>query len=741
MASTIALSPFNGVFTPRDFFKEEDRQTDPQAQTLFDQSVKWKVLSKDRAHVLLVTPKMLRKIEGLIRQTFPNRSILIQVLDKTGEIKALSNTTSGGKADIHIKNFISSIPSTESDESSELCLQHQIINDVSNGSNECPFRWKINVLELTTQCLAKIIALWRARGFKVHLETLTATVLYTNSELMYKMTQELSIDATEEQITDEEYPFSPTNLRSFRSSIEQIEPNIRFVSLDDKLKQIFSGLQLAAYSHCSIRRFKFNVFDLTQLDAIYLGAKLERIGYRFFLDRNVYRSSFFNEGDPLYGWNGTRDLIIEIPENFQIGLSTLYPFVEKILTLENLRGKSFYLLNNLPLTRNLTLEEQNNLLFAGADGSPSFYSLETDPFISAIQSSKGMKNIASDTTNYQIYLKTALKAFLFGEVSQAQVATFSLLYSAIDQIIKNPKLVTAYVANDPSDGGQTIHNYVINRPEVPNLKPIAYHLLDHPEFGEHVCIHSMGLTIEESHQLFKALSGAPCSECQLFLIPLPAHFPTYCWSPIFAMINEISDYFFKPIQYTNFYPENYLVIPSFTIIREVLRIAHPMDLVDLQPIFGSCSEDELAAYKQNGIRPFQLAAPFTSSPTDANRFITGGGWAHTMYGIYLAKQDSSLREGERLALSRIAHLMNQEPRNDAKRNILSTLLNGDLYNPLPNRFGSLFTHPCWTQHYIEQVMIDMVKQKNLWRLQYGLTRGDLLPETQAIYDRLDLEDR
>jgi hypothetical protein len=132
--------------------------------------------------------------------------------------------------------------------------------------------------------------------------------------------------------------------------------------------------------------------------------------------------------------------------------------------------------------------------------------------------------------------------------------------------------------------------------------------------------------------------------------------------------------------------------------------------------------------------------PLAKAPNIADSYFTGGQYVFTLHDVYHGQRDSAVNRNERLALQRIDWLLKdalQKNQNDQTlKDIQWKLVDGELYKSSRNEsFGHLFRLPFWTASSIRLVISDMADHRDLWRWQFGITRADLLPPEQEIYDQ------
>lgn len=396
-------------------------------------------------------------------------------------------------------------------------------------------------------------------------------------------------------------------------------------------------------------------------------------------------------------------------------------------------------LHTTELTRHLSYIQSRDII-----AKCSHLADKADDFVLTLHSKGGIAKIASDISNYQDFPLYALIAHLQrGDVSQNQFTSICLLYQAIDQfatahknrysisISENMKKVSSSSISyiDTTFPPQKLHTYSIFNQEKAFFIQKFFNLEDDDDF----------------EILKEKLSQKPDSEKYFHTVQLPLG-PIYSWSPLYQRLIKVAEtchfLFFKPVEVgiDEFFGAKIyvMVIPSFSMIEERLKILFGKDAIKLRPLIGECSKETITHYKLRDERVFQVSMPEAPTPEKADGLPTGGSFCFSLHDAYHAMRDSFINRRHRLAIVQIVDRIFKNHTNEVAENIKWQLMDGELIFSHCQKFGRLFNAAsvAWNKEYKEIFLKDMVQLAHFWDVEYTITADDLEAEERELYETI-----
>lgn len=395
-------------------------------------------------------------------------------------------------------------------------------------------------------------------------------------------------------------------------------------------------------------------------------------------------------------------------------------------------------LSKRDLTRQLTFNQKR------AVGWNDLSAHEVNAFILTLQSKGGISTIAADLSNWEKFpLYTLIGHIKRGDVTQAQVASMCLLYQAIDQFIFNREHVAVYPV-DASDPDSISNFYISNMSNAKPPKLHTYSIFDKKK--ESLAQEFFNLT-DYGFKLFQErLLNKPDSEKYFHTVQLPLG-PVYNWSPLIHRIITIapnnSFHFFKPVEIgTNHILDakiTAMVVPSFSMIEEYLKVVHDENAIDLVPLIGECGKETITHYKLQNKRVFQIGMPEAPIPKMADNYYVGN-FCFSLHDAYHAIRDSLLTQGARRAIGQIVDRILRDSKSKTAEKIKWNLIDGELYQK-KNSFGELFalSKANWDEAHKQLVLEDMAKLSQFWEMEFGIIPDHLLENERKLYDAILLK--
>lgn len=360
-------------------------------------------------------------------------------------------------------------------------------------------------------------------------------------------------------------------------------------------------------------------------------------------------------------------------------------------------------------------------------------------FVDKINSPHGIVEVANDIQKYKSYPSMGLQAFLAGLISEEQLATLSIFYAAIDQMLVAPARF------ELRHNYENATNYYL-RLNIPseniylNGKDAKYdfkvHSIEHATPHERELIRQF-LYIKEEYidDLFAALKEAPCSEKIFYSFELPFG-PVGAWSPLYHRLNAISS-FFQPVNpfkdtyagaYPPFKPQR-LIVPSFSIFKIFFSLAFPDTHTQLQPFLGHIGTHDMTEYKRKRIRPINIGVPGIDVGEEADNFY-GGKLIFTYHDFYHAIRDATTILPYQKALNKIDRILDkvikasEDPAEIKELKKLKWLLtDGELFdfhkddddNATVSPFTDIFEKISWPKQALKAVTENMNRRPEQWK--------------------------
>ena len=589
--------------------------------------------------------------------------------------------------------------------------------DAADCTKDWNPNWKVNVLHLTTDSVSQLVESLRFRKFITWLQEPIGWI--ENSQPTFRRVQELTFGFPPPTY-DSQFQmgklFSPEKLSVIRaqaSSRSSEKTSSPLTPVDKKIGQIFDDLRKLASSGLTpkILRWKINVIDVETDDIAKILAALNQSGFRALVSLTKYQRGPVSQEEmnqSPWKWTTTQNLVFHVPDARNI---PLFHAIDNEFVYEPTNFEAFNeRLGQMPLTKNLKPAERQKIF----DSYPK--QLDISGFVAQIQTLEGIQKMADDKDGYEKYPLLALGALLSKKITENQFATICLLYSAIDQLIKHPRKIDAMI--DPLFS-------VTNLPEAADVRVQVYHI-DQPHVFD--SLNNCYDVIRKAGPLFRPLiSQLPYLEqCVFTIIPMPDNMAN--WSPMLDRINLIIGHFFTPTKVVDS-NQKILPIPAFSMIEKAQEGRFKSHAVRLQPVLGNCTTPCIQEYRSQGIRPVQVGAPFASTRTITHHYPSGR-LDLLGHDAYHGHRDAHVMSHEQLAIHhRIVPLLSDQKKWQWE------IVDGELHNStlMDDRFGLMFRD--LNNNNKELVIRDMVQNSGHWRMKYGLTRADLLPYQQEMYER------
>lgn len=398
--------------------------------------------------------------------------------------------------------------------------------------------------------------------------------------------------------------------------------------------------------------------------------------------------------------------------------------------------------NSLDLTRCLTKQQQADL------NERLIKKTELERFVKKLLSEDGIAQIAKDRKNYEEYPHLALRArVLSNAISDAQVATICMLYAALDQLCINPSSVTQFVdkSKQPPKGHEILTPFKMFYS--PTLETYSlFEIGREKQLKGDALISKFFRFTPENLELFKdKLKDQPESEKCFHVIELPMG-PVSTWSTLYHRLGIILE-FFHPVEeeMVLFFQmkRKVLVLPSFTMFATFLKVYCGEDAIELAPILGKCTTRTVEEFRVQDKRIIGIGMTGAPTPLNADSMYAGK-LIFSFHDIYHAVRYSLVKRLERRALYRINTLLKEHLEvvgdffKKEVRVIKWNLIDGELHDSViqKERFGKVFEVNAVKWNFYTKTLIvdDMVKQADLWKREFNLSREDLLSFEQAMYD-------
>ncbi len=390
--------------------------------------------------------------------------------------------------------------------------------------------------------------------------------------------------------------------------------------------------------------------------------------------------------------------------------------------------------NALPLTAHLSSYQRSAI----DNQTHGINSDKVNHFINVLKMKGGIIALAKTDSIESLPLLALVGWIRRGDITQFQVASICLLYQGILQLIRERKMIANY--------------YDFSRQEdVPLIQPIPLHFLvnyspvlaTYSVYGKAGKIAKLFFNFNKAQfKKFKNyLRKSPDSEQHFHTIDLPLG-QINQWSPLYDRLLTILDKVPKPVKveignptFKNEYPKR-MVIPSFTMIQVFLKVLYKFQEIRLQPLIGVCTKATIAHFKQLDKRVVQVGASGADVPIKADSFYCGPLILSIHDGLYHAVRDSALAQEERLAINQITDRILGHFQDEIADEICWKLVDGELHDSSEQKFGAIFQHEYWNRTYKFIVLKDMALLAQFWKESFGITRDDLYPEEQEIYDSI-----
>lgn len=400
--------------------------------------------------------------------------------------------------------------------------------------------------------------------------------------------------------------------------------------------------------------------------------------------------------------------------------------------------------------------------------------------------------------NLRIVSQVALFKLRTGQVNLSETATIHLIIGAIKEFILHPKLL---IQDETYNGEhQTIEaeyyveylrNIFPNRMIKDTLKWVRYD--EDPIFDSKkaICatekIKSVGQQYfalnDEAWKLFcEEIEKNPSPlEKRIYLFPLPKK---NAYSAIDSNLHRILNCLQQTEMYcilkqNKFFTKKFFAVPSFSLQQCFLNVINKINqraFIELTPILGSLSAQDVAKLKKSGSSPLGLYCPDPlekgSIPqeelTDAfmwniDGYEGGGPAIFSKHDLYHALRECIIKVSETQARFYLCDLL------DIKNNpyiffedqvvieeLKNLLIDGQLYSSFKDQglfqkgneaeepFGHIFHYnsmrDAWNERLIKIVIDDMLEQAMLWSIRFNLSQKDLIEPEKTLYQSL-LEQR
>jgi|GEM_PF-7032800 len=401
------------------------------------------------------------------------------------------------------------------------------------------------------------------------------------------------------------------------------------------------------------------------------------------------------------------------------------------------------------LTRTLSKPEQDSLL-SGLNNT--LRRCREGDYVSNLFWIQNPKEIPIDPNVHNMYVQIALIECLKGRLSEEEVATACLFRQFCKQLVFEPDTVRTY-KNGKTKIKQT---NVVKVPRVPGSDNIvARYTSDSTTLDENIrFIKSVfSLTDLGCRVFLEKLKEEPARKKVFYIFPLPLG-DVYSWSPLYYSMNQIWP-FFKPVNLSGERkriqldpPSRVFVLPSFTMIRIAFQQIY-RDAVKPVPVLGRISTRRIEEFKRRDERVINLGFPSRvfdkslESPLFADGNYTGPG-VFSLHDFYHYFRWCEVPRNERKALLRIMDCLQDLQKTKSASEDIKTLkrlnwvlVDGELHFS-GDPFGRIFNLSGipWPDDIKRYVITDMVLEAALWENEFQLTRENLLPREQAIYDQI-----
>jgi hypothetical protein len=265
--------------------------------------------------------------------------------------------------------------------------------------------------------------------------------------------------------------------------------------------------------------------------------------------------------------------------------------------------------------------------------------------------------------------------------------------------------------------------------------------------------------------------------------------PKGCWSPLYDQIQRIMhcfktiEVYHKPSDYTRPPPtEDVLLLPSFSMMQTFIDVkahTHGRKAVELAPVFGELSCEDVYQLKKEGKSPLGLYCPTPKGidPTKTikhMRYVDGwslcGPLSFLLHDVAHVLRWQEMDENTCKAIFRILFLFDNIAEQYDKKSekyeqisrLRNALIDGELLHSYPpksslyktrpfkaQKFGMLFQNKkIWTDEFKEIVVFDMIKNRPLWQQTIQIGLNDLCDDTYIahialtyLFDGLDCNQR
>jgi len=378
------------------------------------------------------------------------------------------------------------------------------------------------------------------------------------------------------------------------------------------------------------------------------------------------------------------------------------------------------------LTRFLTPKQRSKInLFATTANVDKI-----NRFVILLQSKGGVLRLP-ELNAYEQLPRLALLAYLKRrDISKAQVASISLLYQGVKQLLVKPVCCLIY---DRQDSVHKRHIEIVKLPPVDErVKITSVNVFEKSEWLKTF----FALTNAQLKKLLLLLEKKPNSEHYFHAIAVPLG-ETFLWSPGLARIANLLK-ILQPVEIEEVgdFPgvkKKVMIIPSFSMLQAYIEIIYGDDAMPVTPLFGECTKEILMALKLSNKRPFHLGSEEAPTPDKADGYYFGA-LAYTLHDFYHLCRDSEIGQAAMRAIRYIVEYLFRTPLNQNTEELKWELMDVDLYLKR-HRFGKLFDLAGWNWGIHKNAIVhDIALQKAFWESEFNVTREDLQAPEQTMYD-------
>lgn len=397
------------------------------------------------------------------------------------------------------------------------------------------------------------------------------------------------------------------------------------------------------------------------------------------------------------------------------------------------------------LTKYLNSQQRESFQKLPVDG------LVLKAFVEKMNSPEGIPYLAIDIQNYKLYPLLGLRAFFNKDITAEQFGTLCMLYEGIEQMIVSPSRF------------ELKHNYSTNEAEFHRLSLqnnqnnfLSSDIRVHSIYGTNNELRYLTkffrLSEEGTKVLIQSMHDAPDSEKFFYTFEIPLA-PTWSWSPYYNRFSYVMN-FFGPVDAFQTNRDSWpspskpqlLVLPSFTLFKNFLKMGFPESYFNIEPVLGNVSTTMITHYKLNGIRLINVGIPGIDVPEMGDSGLYAGKLIFTFHDFYHALRDSNIPKNYQLALRRINKILRSaisiekiEERKKELKKVKWKLMDGELFGikgdgEFQGKFGTIFYFVRQHIHSCSIIIKDMVQSKQVWD-HYSISEIDLENPEQKIYEK------